>query len=68
MSGQTHVLNPLGALVLEALSAQPLDSKQLLALLEEPQSGADKATLDLHLTQHLRQLEELGLIEADTGA
>ena len=63
LSGQTHILNPLGALVLEALSKQSLNTPQLLDLLEEQQSGADQQTLSQHLSNHLKQLEELGLIE-----
>ena len=63
LSGQTHILNPLGALILEALSETALSAPQMLDLLVQQQSGADQATLRRHLDQHLLQLEELGLIE-----
>lgn len=48
---------------MEALSTNPRSATQLLDLLEEQQSGADRQTLVRHLAQHLEQLEELGLIE-----
>lgn len=64
LSGQTHVLNPLGALVLEALSAESLSTPQLLDLLKERQGGANNhKPLIQHLMQHLQQLEQLGLIK-----
>lgn len=61
-SGHTHLLNALGAAVLQLLDSEALTEQQLLQSLRE-QVGDDDDRLAAALATHLEQLAIIGLIE-----
>jgi PqqD family protein of HPr-rel-A system len=61
-SGDTHLLNPLAAEALHALSESPLDAGELTQHLALRMEGAS-SELAAQLRQLLQEFDDLGLIE-----
>jgi PqqD family protein of HPr-rel-A system len=62
-SGQTHVLDALGATVLDLIESGPQDSDQLIATLAQHMSAPDHASLACAVSAILQQLQALSLVE-----
>lgn len=62
-SGETHLLNPSGAIMLRRLGDHPSTLEDLVRWLHDPDAGIDETQLTQAVQAQLRQMHMMGLVE-----